>query len=135
MEETEMSEYLPFWPKAAMIGYVNASGSPIDIFTRALPTNGFTEVVAQVECDGRVGGANSTITPTPQISNDGINWEDVTLGTAFPAIDPGDTYPMKDVRKITDVGAFMRFKVRLAISSGTDVLVGGTIMISGAGRS
>jgi hypothetical protein len=46
-----MSEYLPFWPKAGIGAYVANGGNSVVIYSRALPTNGFTEVIIQMEID------------------------------------------------------------------------------------
>lgn len=127
-----MAEYLPFWPKSGMIAYMAASTNQ-DIYSKALPTNGFTEVVVQVQLDAPIAGdANTTITVYPQISNDGVNWEDQTN---FTALTTGGTYPAKEVLKYTEIGAFMRMRVRIAQAAGTSVNAGGTFLISGAGRS
>ena len=127
-----MAEFLPFWPKAAVVG--DSTPGDVLIFTRALPTNGFTEVVAHLTCDGRImGTGNSSIVVTPEISNDGANWETRT-GDVFNSITTGSTYPTSELKKLTNVAAFMRFRIMLRdlISPGP---IGGTIAISAAGRS
>jgi len=128
-----MSEYLPFWPKAAAVSRVGASGSgnAAVIYTRALPTNGFTEVVAQLEIDADLLGSANRVDCVPEISNDGVNWQ---AGTGFTTVSAGGTFPAKEVLKITTIGAFMRFKISLWDNTGA-ASVGGTIMISAAGRS
>jgi hypothetical protein len=128
-----MSEYLPFWPKAAMGGYI-ANGLSSTFYTKALPTNGFTEVVVQVQMDATFGTVvGSTVVVTPQISNDGANWKDLTAMTTIAA---NGTFPAQVTTKFTDIGAFMRMKVVITYSEGAP---GGqmcaTIFIAGAGRS
>jgi hypothetical protein len=134
-----MSEYLPFWPKAGVLAYV--AGSPTGkteyVYSKALPTSGFTEVVAQLECDAPImatgGAATGSITVKPEISNDGANW--TLAGTNFTAITQGGvTYPVKEVIKITTIAAFMRMRIEIT-DSANNSNIGGTIMIAGAGRS
>ena len=48
--EVPMAQFLPFWPKAAAGAYL-ANGADGYVFSKALPTNGFKEVVIQREID------------------------------------------------------------------------------------
>ena len=123
------SQFLPFWRKAAAMAYVS-SGTPQYVYTTALPTNGFTEVVSELVVDAEIA-ANSTITVYPEISNDGINWEQQTN---FTAITPGGTYPKKEVIKGTEIAAFMRMKIKIELSTGTG-WAGATLYIASTGRS
>jgi hypothetical protein len=128
-----MSEYLPFWPKAAIGAYI-ADDQNVEIFTRALPTNGFTEVVLQVQWDGQFATlVTSLFDVVPQISNDGINWKDLTS----PAIQITGTtsVPVQKTEKFTEIGAFMRVKVKITNDEGSGSFMGTTVLIAGAGRS
>jgi hypothetical protein len=104
------------------------------LYTRALPTNGFTEVVAQLEMDADFLGSAGRLDCAPEISNDGVNWQAGTGFTTIVAAAAGGTFPAKEVIKITTIGAFMRFKVSLWDFTGA-ASVGATIAISGTGRS
>jgi hypothetical protein len=130
-----MSEYLLFWPKAAVAGYTLGSGegNGAIIYTKALPTNGFTEVVVQFQSDVKPSSMNGNIKVTPQVSNDGINWKDNTDET-LNTLSNGSTVPFQDTKKFTTIAAFMRMRINLYDGSGAN-LVAGTIMVSGAGRS
>ena len=70
-----MSQYLTFWPKAGIAGYATGSGEANGalVYSKAIPTNGFTEVIVQFEADVKPGAANTNIKVTPQISNDAVN--------------------------------------------------------------
>jgi len=130
-----MAEYLPFWPKAAAGAYV-AFGTSANIYSMALSTNGFKEVVVQMELDATFGSqAGTKITVVPQISNDGVNWDDLTSATL--EILSTTTFPAQNTEKFTEIGAFMRMKI--AISNGeADGLshwIVATLLISAAGRS
>ena len=129
-----MAEYLPFWPKAGIAGYATGAGESNGalVFSRALPTNGFTEVVVQFEADVKPAGVNCTIKVTPQVSNDGINWVDNTEAT-LTSLTNGTTVPFNDSKKFTIIGAFMRMKINL-YDTGAN-LVAGTVQVAGAGRS
>lgn len=131
-----MSKYLLFWPKSVVAAYVTTALSQQVVYTKALPTDEFTEVVAQLQCDTTIAhdGA-SDIHVKPQISDDGVNWE--TSATLFTAIDQSGSFPKNQTIKITTVAAFMRFKIELNEDPilGADGLVAGTLMIAGVGRS
>jgi len=128
-----MSEYLPFWPKAAAGAYVGAAGSGY-IFSRALPTNGFTEVVLQLQVDADFApSANSDVQVTPQTSNDGINWADQTSAT-FKIVGLG-TFPKQITEKFTSIAAFMRMKIHIHNGEGGALYLAPTVMVAGAGRS
>jgi len=128
-------EEIPFWPKAGVFAYLTGAPSTQDVFTRHFLTHGFTELVAQLECDCRIAhDANSSITVTPQISNDGVNWEDLAA-VAFSSISYGGVYPYNELKQISQVASFMRFKIELIESMGGAAgIVGGTIMIRGIAR-
>jgi hypothetical protein len=131
-----MSEYLLFWPKAAAISKASAGGSggAAIIYTKALPTNGFTEVVAQLEIDADLPSSSNRVDCVPEISNDGVNWQAGSGFTTVTTVAAGQTFPAKEAIKITTIAAFMRFKISLWDTGGA-VSVGATLMISGAGRS
>ena len=133
-----MAEYLPFWPKAAGIVY-SAASSTNYLYTKALPTNGFTEVVAQLEIDAEIAGdGNTTITVTPEVSNDGINWQNLSGTFTFSPVTQsggGTTYPVKEILKITTIASFMRFRIAIVQAAGSATNAGGPFMITGAGRS
>lgn len=124
------SEFLPFWPKGALIGWAGPSLSPVfktDIFE----TGDFTEVVAElmVEVDF---GSNRTIDVTPEISNDGKNWESIT---GFTQVAGGaGTFPITEVLKIDKVAKWMRFKILFGKTSG-DGYHGATLSILANGRN
>jgi len=128
-----MAQYLPFWPKAALGGYLANTGSS-DFFSKALPTNGFTEVVIQMEIDATFGtNVATTVEVVPQISNDGTNWEDLApSGLSAPA---NGTYPWQDTEKFTDIGAFMRMKIILTNTEGAVHYMPATVHVTGTGRS
>lgn len=133
-----MARILPFWPKSGILAWVTSSSSVADfIYTNALPTDGFSQVVAQLECDAKIAGdANTDILVTPQISNDGVSWKDAT--PAFIKIEQGSSYPIKEVAKIDTLGAFMRFKIGLweeKVNGDVTVIIGGTLKITGTGRA
>jgi len=130
------SGYLSFWPQAAVLAFVE--GDPVGdtkyIYSRVLPTNGFTEVVYQFEVFEKIINTDaSTITVTPEISNDGINWQTQT-GDASTAVSWASSYPTKEVKKVSTIAAFMRFRIAL-FDGDTDTPVGGTIQIVGTGRT
>ena len=128
------SAYLPFWPKAAAMAYV-AAGTTEDIYSKVLPTNGFTEIVIQFECDAPIcGDANTTIDLVPQISNDGVNWEDQTAPN-FTAITQASSFPTKEVAKFTEVAAFMRLKIEITQSTASSNNAGATLHLAGTGRT
>ena len=130
-----MSEYLPFWPKAGVGAYVANAGSA-SIYSRALPTNGFTEVVIQMEMDATFGShANTKIDVVPQISNDGVNWKELTSATL--QIVSTTTFPAQDTEKFTEIGAFMRMKISISNgeADGLSHWIVATLLVSGAGRS
>ena len=130
-----MSEYLPFWPKAAIGGYI-AWGTPSAFYSRVLPTNGFIEVVIQMEMDATFGTqAGTKIDVVPQISNDGVNWNDLTSATL--QIVSTTTFPAQDTEKFTEIGAFMRMKISISNgeADGLSHWIVATLLISGAGRS
>ena len=129
-----MSEYLPFWPKAAAGAYVVAGNSAY-VYSRALPTNGFTEVVLQLQIDADFGVDSDTyVEVIPQISNDGTNWEDQATGTFL--LNAGGSYPKEIVEKFTEIGAFMRMKIRLYNGEALGAMyLAPTVMVAGVGRS
>jgi len=128
-----MSEYLLFWPKAAAMAYVPSSNYA-DIYSKALPTHDFTEVVSQLECDAQIcGDGNTSMTVYPQISNDGVNWKELTGFSVMYGVGGGTTFPVKEMMKITDIGAFMRMRIKIA-QGASNANAGGTLLISGAGR-
>lgn len=133
-----MAGILTFWPKSALLAWVTSGASASDfIYTSALPTGRFAQVVAQLECDARIAGdANSDILVTPQISIDGASWKDAT--PAFAKIEQGSSYPIREVIKIDTLGAFMRFKIGLweeKVNGDVTVIIGGTVKITGTGRA
>jgi len=105
------------------------------VYTKALPTNGFTEVVGQFEVDATpIRSVNSTITVTPEISNDGLNWETLT-GDAFTAIDATITsFPWQDSKKLTTLAAFLRYQVEFNDTNAAQDIIA-TVLISAVGRS
>ena len=130
-----MSEYLPFWPKAAIGGYV-LSATPSYFYSRALPTNGFTEVVMQEEVDADFGSsANTKIEIKPEISNDGVNWKELSSTLSIPATTGSGSFPKQLTEKFTEIGAFMRAKVKIINGEGADKWVVGTLLVAGTGRS
>ena len=131
-----MAEYLAFWPKAAMVSAVSGSGSgnAALIYTKAMPTNRFTEVVAQLEIDADLLGGNNRVDCVPQISNDGVSWQAGTGFSTVTSVAAGGSFPAKETIKITTIAAFMRFKVSLWDSGGA-VSVGATLAIWAVGRS
>jgi len=135
-----MSQYLPFWPKGGIAAYAPGVGQGNGAFaySKALPTNGFTEVIVQFQSDVKPGGSNAHgvntgIKVIPQISNDAINWEDNTDAT-LDSLTNGSTVPFQDTKKFTTIGAFMRMKIELYDTNAAS-LVAGTILIAGAARS
>jgi hypothetical protein len=128
-----MSEYLPFWPKAGVGAYFTNDAETKYVYSRALPTNGFTEVVVQMGIDAAFGGnAASSIKATPQISNDGVNWKDITSTLTILA---NATFPEQKTEKFTEIGAFMRIRIELYNKEGATKFLMGPVMVSGAGRS
>jgi hypothetical protein len=130
-----MSEYLPFWPKAG-IGALIGGASSVSIFSRSLPTTGFTEVVIQMELDATFGShANTKIDVVPQVSNDGINWKDLTSATL--QIVSTATFPAQDTEKFTEIAAFMRMKITISNgeADGLSHWIVATLAVMGAGRS
>jgi len=136
-----MSRQLPCWPKAAVSAWVTSStagvGATEFLYTRAFPTAEFGKVVAQLVCEAKItGGANSDILVPPQVSNDGVTWQDVT--PAFTKIEQGSTYPMNQVISVETVGQFMRFKIGFweeKVNGDVTVIIGGNLMIEGTGKS
>jgi len=128
-----MSEYLPFWPKAAMGGYIANANSSV-FYSRALPTNGFTEVVIQLQMDATFGtNVATSVGVKPQVSNDGVNWKDQTSPTI--SILANGTFPAQVTEKFTEIGAFMRMKVTITNTEGAAGQICATMMIAGTGRS
>jgi hypothetical protein len=128
-----MAEYLPFWPKSAAGAHVGATSTAY-VYSKALPTNGFTEVVIELEVDADFSSdPDSYVQVTPQISNDGVNWEDQTSASFH--VHAGGTFPAQVTEKFTEIGAFMRMKVHLYNDTGGAVTMAPTIMIAATGRS
>ena len=126
------SQFLPFWPKAALAGYI-ANANSEDFYSRALPTNGFTEVVLEMQLDATFGtNVDTTIAVVPQISNDGINWEDQA---AVATIAANGTFPSTTIDKYEEIGAFMRMKITLTNTEGAAMTLGATLYVAGTGRS
>ena len=132
-----MAEYLPFWPKAGIGAYVNSGGGTETIYSKALPTNGFTEVVLQMQIDATFGGVvggppDTTIEVDPQISNDGVNWKDITSSMSIANT---SAFPAQSTEKFTDIGAFMRMKITITSWEAASGPIAATLQITGAGRS
>jgi len=128
-----MAQFLPFWPKAALGGYLADSNSA-EFYSKVLPTNNFTEVVVQMELDATFGtGLATTVAVVPQVSNDRTNWEDLVPSVLTVAAD--GTFPFQDTEKFTDIGAFMRMKITLLNNEGSAQRISATILVSGTGRS
>ncbi len=120
--------FLPFF----RMGVVAANASnAVTLFTQPLITSKYVEVVAVLRADIRMMGTlGATFTASPQISNDLAGWDDVT--PAFSAISPGSTYPVVEVKKITKLGRFMRFKLVLFDGAGGNT--GITFSLLGDGK-
>jgi hypothetical protein len=135
-----MSSALAFWPKSGLSAWVTADIAapyPVDfVFTKAYPTAEFGKVVVQLVCETKItGDANSDIIVTPQVSNDGVTWQDAS--PAFTKIEQGSTYPMNQVISVETVGQFMRFKIGFweeYIDSDVTVIIGGNLLIEGTGK-
>ena len=135
-----MNRQLPFWPKAAVSAWVTSSSSGVGatefLYTRAFPTAEFGRVTAQLVCEGKMSGdANSDILVTPQISNDGVSWQDVT--PAFTKVEQASSYPVSQLIQITTIGHFMRFKVAFweeKVNGDVTVIIGVNLMIQGTGK-
>jgi hypothetical protein len=134
-----MRAELSFWPKAGVSAWVTSStagvGATEFLYTKALPTAEFGKVVAQLVCEAKItGDANSDILVTPQVSNDGVTWQDAT--PAFTKIEQGSTYPVNQVITVETVGQFMRFKIGFweeKVNGDVTVIIGGNLMILGRG--
>jgi hypothetical protein len=134
-----MNGELPFWPKAGVSAWVTSSSAGVGatefLYTKAFPTAEFGKVVAQLLCETKItGDANSDILVTPQVSNDGVNWQDAT--PAFTKIEQGSTYPVNQVISVETVGHFMRFKVAFweeKVNGDVTVIIGGNLLILGRG--
>ena len=135
-----MSRQLQFWPKAAVTAWVTSStagvGATEFLYTKAFPTAEFGRVVAQLVCEAKItGDANSDILVTPQVSNDGVTWQDVT--PAFTKIEQASSFPVNQVIQITTVGHFMRFKIAFweeKVNGDVTVIIGGNLNIEGTGK-
>ena len=135
-----MSRQLQFWPKAAVTAWVTSStagvGATEFVYTKAFPTAEFGKVVAQLVCEAKItGDANSDILVTPQVSNDGVSWQDVT--PVFTKIEQASSFPVNQVIQITTVGHFMRFKIGFweeKVNGDVTVIIGGNLMIEGTGK-
>jgi len=102
--------HLPFFRKGALGVYANPS---VNVYTAALLTEKFVKVCATLRINATiVGSANATLDVTPQMSNAGINWEDLT--PTFTQVTPGSTFPTTETIIISTVARLMRFKVTLA---------------------
>jgi hypothetical protein len=132
-----MSEYLPFWPKAGIGAYVTNGGGTAVVYSKALPTNGFTEVVIQMEIDATFGAAagppNTTVDVAPEISNDGVNWK--TLTASSLSIANNATFPAQATEKFTEIGAFMRMKITITSREAASGMIVAPLLVSAAGRS
>jgi uncharacterized protein YaiE (UPF0345 family) len=129
-----MAEYLVFWPKAAAGAYL-ANGGDAYVYSRALPSNGHTEVVVQLQIDADFGGnANSYVRIYPEIRNDGINWEEQDSGGTFNIPATG-TFPKQVTEKYTEIAAFMRMKTRIHNGEGGGAYMAPTLLLAGVGRS
>ena len=134
-----MTTELPFWPKAGVSAWVTSSsagtGATEFLYTKAFPTAEFGKVVAQLVCEAKItGDANSDILVTPQVSNDGVSWQDAA--PAFAKIEQASTYPVNQVITVETVGNFMRFKIGLweeKVNGDVTVIIGGNLMILGRG--
>jgi hypothetical protein len=102
-------------------------GAKLLLFPKTLPGYGFSL------CNSAFQAISQQELVTPQIGNNGANWEDLT---AFTAITEGGTFPYNESQKISTVGESMRFKIALDLSAGNKpMLVVGTIAITAVGRS
>lgn len=119
---------LQFWSKAAVAANVTA-GTDQNIYTRVLPTQDYTEVVIQAVADAEIP-PNSSVTITPEISNDAMNWYSLS---SFTAISPGGTYPKTEIIKYTTIAAFMKVRIALSMSAGASNVCS-TIDITCVGR-
>jgi hypothetical protein len=139
-EDQAMSRSLPFWPKAAVSAWVTSSTAGVGptefLYTRAFPTSEFGKVAAQLVCEGKISGdANSDILVTPQVSNDGVTWQDVT--PVFTKVEQASGFPVNQVILITTVGHFMRFKIAFweeKVNGDVTVVIGGNLLIEGTGK-
>ena len=129
-----MNQFMEFWPEAAVLGYV-PDNSVAGIYTKSFPTHDFSEVVVQVSCTVPIAfDALSCIQVLVQSSNSHQEWEYVPGGT-FNGIFMASPYPFKEVRKVTEFGAFMRVAIAHISFSGVGLpYVGGTIRVTGIGR-
>jgi hypothetical protein len=85
---------------------------PVYLHTQPLITKNFVQVVAALRIDApMMGAAGATFDVTPQISNDLVNWDDVT--PVFTQVTPASTFPITETRQITEIAWFMRFKLAL----------------------
>jgi len=68
--------YMPFWRKGTLVAYNNRT---LTVYTKPLVTTPMVEIVLTLRIDMTFVFQNGpSFDVTPQISNDGINWEDVT---------------------------------------------------------
>ena len=134
-----MNAELPFWPKYGLSAWVTSStagvGATEFVYTKAFPTAEFGRVVAQLVCEAKItGDANSDILVTPQVSNDGVTWQDVT--PAFTKVEQASSFPVNQLIQITTVGHFMRFKIAFweeKVNGDVTVIIGGNLLILGRG--
>jgi len=124
---------IEFWPKRAVLSHVNA-GTTHYLYTQPRDTGDFSEAIVKASCAARTASsANFHIDIYAQISNDGVEWEELSPRLARIS---WPTFPQSHMEKYTDIGKWMRFEIRLLESGGGLAgIAGGTIAIKGMCRS
>jgi hypothetical protein len=89
------------------------------MYTQPLIVRNFVQVVAALRIDAPITGFAGTFDVTPQVSNDLEIWADVT--PSFTQVTSGSTFPVTEMKQVTQLGWFMRFKLALCDAAGGNV--------------
>jgi hypothetical protein len=108
--------FLPFFRKGVVAAY---APNTVYMYTQPLIVRNFVQVVAALRIDAPITGFAGTFDVTPQVSNDLEIWADVT--PSFTQVTSGSTFPVTEMKQITQLGWFMRFKLALCDAAGGNV--------------
>jgi hypothetical protein len=108
--------FLPFFRKGVVAAY---APNTVCMYTQPLIVRNFVQVVAALRIDAPITGFAGTFDVTPQVSNDLEIWADVT--PSFTQVTSGSTFPVTEMKQITQLGWFMRFKLALCDAAGGNV--------------
>jgi hypothetical protein len=108
--------FLPFFRKGVVAAY---APNTVYMYTQPLIVRNYVEVVAALRIDAPIMGPAGMFDVSPQVSNDLEVWADVT--PAFTQVTGGGSFPVMEMKQITKLGWFMRFKLALCDAAGGNV--------------